>query len=260
MRLFIAIFAFAAAFAAISPPCFTQAASAPTVATQPASPFLSAGTGVQVKLLDELKSGSTPVGSAVHFQVAKDVCINGTVLIPNGAEAFGQVTESKKAAIFGQAGKLAFTCDYLVLPSGQQVALNPQPMENRGHDDRTATVMSAVLDNWADGLTTGGNVKVKKGQEFTVYVDHDTALAPPATAAQPVSNTSTGPSAQARPAAPIDPGVIGSGKHVIVALNDGSSYYGTVNKLAGDTYTLANSQGTVAIKSADIKSVQYPDN
>jgi hypothetical protein len=115
-------------------------------------------------------------------------------------------------------------------------------------------VISAVLDNWSDGLATGGNVKVKKWQEFTVYVDHDTPLVP----------TTQAPAAAPAAAAPespqITPAAIGTGKHVIVTLNDGSSYYGTVAKLDSGVYTLQNSQGTVQIKPGDIRSVQYPDN
>lgn len=82
------------------------------------------------------------------------------------------------------------------------------------------------------------------------------APAPPAQQATPAAPA---PPVQQTPPPPIDPSVIGSGQHVIVATNDGNSYYGTVQKFDGTTYTVSVKTGSMQIAAADIKSVQYPD-
>lgn len=114
-------------------------------------------------------------------------------------------------------------------------------------------------------------------QTTSVTIQHSvpTLAAPsaPAPAAQVASVAQTAPTAQASslppaqqasqvPPAPqpaIDPTVIGSSQHVIIATSDGNSYYGTVIKQDGAVYTVQTQQGTVQITSANIRSVQYPD-
>lgn len=339
---------------------------APAPTSQQALPLnvIPEGTAIQIELQDELKSGDVQDGSTVHFEVVTAVSNASGILIPSGCAAYGHVTESKKSGFFGQPGKLTFTCDYVQLSSGVQVPLRSQALSNHGGDSRTASVATAILFTPLTLFARGGNAKAHKGQQFTMYVDHDTAITTAAPAAPSAQSTaakslfilasggqvvgslvsfdgqsyvvgtdqgnmtlktsdvkavyaitnnlppasSTPPSAPAipapappnapaapaahpapsaptaqtppppAPAAPanlpssqppaqapappppaIDPAVIGTSQHVIVATNDGNSYYGTITKLDGTTYTLVNRQGTIQVQSTDIKTVQYPD-
>ena len=379
MRLvWIAVIAMLLCFLSLSA-TLAQSSVAPAPAAQSVSAGtkIAEGTAVELELQDELKSGDVQVGSTVHFTVVRDVSNGAGVLIPAGAPAYGTVTQSKRSGFLGQPGKLGFTCDYVVLPSGVQVPLRAKELSNHGGDSRGASIATAILFTPLTLFARGGNAKAHKGQQFTMYVDHDTVVSqaaptaatapaqpsvakslfvlasggqvvgsltsfdgqsyvvatdmgtmtfkasdvkavyaitnniapapaapapaapapaapattatlatatvpaptpPPATSsASPAQNTAppatptakaassgavppAAPAAVAAPPAPaIDPTVVGAGKHVIVAVSDGNSYYGTVTKLDSGVYTLSTHQGDVQVKASDIKSVQYPE-
>lgn len=214
----------------------SQAGTGTIPATQPTPPgtIIPEGTAVQIELQDNLKSGATPMGTTVHFVVFKAVSSPLGILIPSGAPAYGQITESKKAGMFGQSGKLSFTCDYLVLPNGTQVPLRSQEVSNHGGDSRGASVVAAILLTPFALFANGGNARAHKGQQYTMYVDRDTTIAPATT-------TATDPPA--------------TGTKSLFVLANGGQVVGSLTAFDGQTYTVSTSVGDITLKTSDVKAV-----
>jgi len=230
----------AALMLSLSPPvplALAQAVpTAPQTASVPAN-ILPERTPIQVRLENELKSGSSKAGEEVPFTVVSDVYSpSHTLLITAGASAYGKVTRSSRRGVFGKAGKLDFTCEYVVAPDKTHVPLRAQPMGGSGRNNTSAMVATALLLAPIAILMNGRDVTIHKGQEFTMYVDKDTALHPflPLT------------SAVAPASAP--------GKSLFL-LQNGTQVTGSIVSFDGTTYTVATDQGTQTLKAAEVKSV-----
>jgi hypothetical protein len=151
-------------------------------------------TPVKVTLQTDLKSGSAKQGADVPFVVASDVRLANGALIRAGTPAIGKVTQSVRHGIIGKPGKIAFSCDYLLLSDATHIPLRGTPKSKYGKDYRAASVATAVVLTPLTVLVSGSDVTAKQGTEYTVYVDRDTAV--------PVSALKGTPAATASPATP----------------------------------------------------------
>ncbi len=86
------------------------------------------GTAVHLALLKDLKSGGSKGGEDVPFEVSQDVYGPGHVLlIAANTPAYGKIQESSRRGIFGKAGKLKFTIDYILAPDKTHIPLRSDP-------------------------------------------------------------------------------------------------------------------------------------
>jgi hypothetical protein len=154
------------------PPAQTAPVNAPPPGAPPAIQRIPDGTEVRVALDQDLKSGSTKTGSDVHFTITRDVRgMDGVVLIPAGSPAVGHVEQSHGAGFIGKPGKIAFSCDFAVMPDGTHVPLRTDEKSKYGRDNRVASVGAAVVFTPLALLLPGRNEVIKSGTQFTVYVD-----------------------------------------------------------------------------------------
>jgi len=181
---------------------------------QPVS-VVPAGTSVQVRLTQELRSGRCKKGDPVAGEVAADVksADGKRVLIPAGTPVTGSVLESKRAGAFGRPGRLKLRCEAIRLPDGTTVPLDDGPSLSQTGRDRQAIatgtgvaagagaalgVYAATFDIFGGGPDTGGsaaagvgafalfsalqrgqNATAKAGYRFTVSVARETPLPQP---------------------------------------------------------------------------------
>jgi hypothetical protein len=137
---------------------------------------LAEGTVINLKLLEEMRSGKTPKGSSVKMEVAKDITgPGGVVLISKGSKATGTVTYSKKRGMLGKNGKLEFTVDATTSVDGKQIPLRAT-LENSGKSNKGAVIASALLLSLAAVFVHGRDVTLKAGTEITAYVDKETLV------------------------------------------------------------------------------------
>src|SRR5260370_32630520 len=86
--------------ASVTPPAPVPAPATiitPAVAPGPVTKVISVvpdGTEVELKLAETISSARAMVGQRIRFTVAKDVVINGYVVIPVGALAIGTITKA----------------------------------------------------------------------------------------------------------------------------------------------------------------------
>jgi hypothetical protein len=119
-----------AAHAIVSPPVPAPAPATiitPTVAPTPVTKFVSVvpdGTEVDLKLAETISSARAMVGQRIRFRVAKDVVVNGYVVIADGALAIGTVTKADPKKWAGRSGKLEMSLQDVTAIDGTKVDLS----------------------------------------------------------------------------------------------------------------------------------------
>jgi hypothetical protein len=147
---------------------------------------LPAGTPIQVKLKADLRSDRVSPGDRVDFEVAHPLVVQGVVVIPQGAVAWGAVQSVKKEK------EIKFDVEGVRLPNLQEIRLRSirDKPKNPGKDQ-----IKVVMD-------MGGYVGALRGAEFTAYVDEDVEIdAAPAQETAPAPAVSTPPVAAPQPEA-----------------------------------------------------------
>ncbi len=193
----------------VVPTAFHAQTTAGVSAIQP--PFrLQDGTPVKLRLMETLSSGTAHVGDRVDFHVVNEVKVNGIVVIPQGATAWGTVTKAQPKRRLGRAGKLNVTIDAVRLADGQKAMLRAvRDVKGGGHVGAMtgAMVATSIVFFPAAPLFLfmhGKNITIPEGTEITAYVNGGMDLDPARFAAAPanataVSGIQTAPSAQAEP-------------------------------------------------------------
>jgi hypothetical protein len=106
-------------------PLQTPAAVTPPPASNPN--VLAKGTMIRFVLLDSISSETAQKGQTVHFALAQDIEVNGTVVIPRGTEAEGQVTHVRKGIPDKQDGELTLEPRAILLNNGTKLKLQRHP-------------------------------------------------------------------------------------------------------------------------------------
>lgn len=150
-----------------------------TLSPSPATAVtLAEGTPVQVRLLQDLKSGHARKGEQVRFEVVSDVVgPDRSILVPKGTPAVGTVTRSTGRKMFGKPGKLEFTIEYIRLPDDTRIPLRSTPTAAQGRNNSGVAIATAVLLAPIALLVKGREVTVRTGREFGVFVDKSLDLA-----------------------------------------------------------------------------------
>ena len=148
-----------------------QPQAAPAVAEAPApvavEAQLAAKSEIVLALNGELSSKTHKLGDEFSLAVAKDVVVDGHVVIPAGTRAVGQVTMRTGTGSFGKSGKMEMAFRYLDL-GGKRIPIEGRHrQEGRGNG---AAVAGAVLAAGVVGglLVKGKSAQVDSGREFTV--------------------------------------------------------------------------------------------
>ncbi|MGA2982255.1 MAG: PEGA domain-containing protein [Terriglobia bacterium] len=152
---------------------------------------LADGTAVHVRLTADLMSSRAVVGTRVELEIAEPVTLQGVVVIPAGAMAWGAVQMVKSGKI------LHFDIEGVRLPNQEIVKLRCSPQRTN----------RAAKDELKVETQVGGDLGAPKGSGFTAYLDQDVnvnAAGAPAAPAQatPVVAPAAAPQPAAPPAAP----------------------------------------------------------
>jgi hypothetical protein len=118
----------------------------------------------------------------VDFEVIQEVSVNGTLVIPKGAFAFGTVTEAQPKRRMARGGKLEINIDYVKLLSSEKAALRAvKEGKGGGHTGAmTAGIVATGLVFFPAApfflFMHGKDITMPKGAEFTAYVSGDTKM------------------------------------------------------------------------------------
>ncbi|MCI5058872.1 MAG: hypothetical protein MRY83_22350 [Flavobacteriales bacterium] len=133
------------------------------------------GETVSLELKENLTSGIAKVGDIVDLEVTEDVVINGVTVIERGTAAKGTVTQSQRAKIAGQKGKLDFTINYVKAVNGRNIRLSAS-QSAAGKDHTVGVIAAAAIVAVPLIFIKGKDITMEKGKEFTVFVAKDYEL------------------------------------------------------------------------------------
>lgn len=211
-----------------------------------ATATLAERTPVKVMLCEQLISGQAKKGQEVAFEVREDLFgANHELLVTKGTPAYGTVIKSNKRGMFGKPGKLDFTCEYTKAVDGTRVPLRSTELGGKGRNNTGAMVATALFVSVLGVFVHGRDVNVKKGTEFTVFVDKDTLV--------DLSNAGVPGAGVSASAGSSGSGLVGS--KCVFALKNGSLVVGTVKSLENGSYAVATDDKVVQIAIDSIKSI-----
>jgi hypothetical protein len=133
-----------------------------------ASQVLPVGTPVRLMNLVEVNSRTAIVGHYFKLRVIEPVFVNGKVVVPVGATAWGEVVSFSSSGAVGKGGRLGVRIAYLDLPEGRLPLTGELSQKGNGNG---AGVAFAVIGFGLLGLlTTGDSARFKGGEQITAYV------------------------------------------------------------------------------------------
>jgi hypothetical protein len=135
-----------------------------------------------MRLAENLSSETSKTGDQVPFEVTDEVVVDGTVVIPKGAQALATVTEAQPKRRMGRGGKLDVNVDSVRLGDGEKAQLRAVKDSNGGGHVGAMTgamVATAIVFFPAAPLFLfmhGKSVEIPKGTEVTAFVQGDMKL------------------------------------------------------------------------------------
>lgn len=137
---------------------------------------LSSGTPVALRLPVSLNSATAKQGDVVNFEVARNVEVEGKVLIAQGALATGEVASVEKRGILGEPAKLMVNLRSAKAVDGKEVPLRATLSQEGKNKQLTAILVGLILCILGLFLIKGGEAVVPAGTEVKAYVDMDTEI------------------------------------------------------------------------------------
>jgi hypothetical protein len=159
--------------------CTLPTAIAAQDAPTDAAIVVPAHTEMVLRLDEEIASDRARVGQTVAVSVARDVIVDGVVLIPRGAPGVGAVTFRTGKGAFGKSGKLDIELRSV------EVAGRSVPVVGRYHaagDGRTGETIGTIIVGGvvAAAFVTGHNAVFEEGRQLTAFTGEATRIARPA--------------------------------------------------------------------------------
>jgi len=136
--------------------------------------MLPEGAAIKLTLMQRLDSGDKgiEVGDKIKLQAEENVTIGGRIVIDRFAEAQGHITEKKHSKWLGRKGKIDFVVDWVKGVDGTKIPL--RAVAHKGGKSHVGGMVAVTALVSPVGLfMRGKNAIVKKGTEFTAYVDSE---------------------------------------------------------------------------------------
>ncbi|MDQ2817153.1 MAG: hypothetical protein M3T49_02935 [Candidatus Eremiobacteraeota bacterium] len=138
------------------------------------------GTVVTVNVVNPVSSSSAKVGDVFQIKAAKDVVVDGWVVIPKDSPGQGEVAVVEQAGSHGKSGKLGLQLDWIYSADGGKIKLSnvnhSAQGEGKSGASSTATIASYLvlgpLGLFAHNFVRGKDVTVDSSQALPIYVDN----------------------------------------------------------------------------------------
>jgi hypothetical protein len=124
-----------------------------------ASVTIPAGTRISVRTIDGIDSTKNHVGDRFQASLEEPLIVNGSVVVPKGANVYGRLAESKESGTFTGKSQLRLELTGMVV-NGQTVPLATGEYEltgkSRGASTAKRTVGGAAVGSIIGALAGGG--------------------------------------------------------------------------------------------------------
>jgi len=146
----------------------------PDPAATSAAIVLRKDTPVHLMVLNEVTTKTHDVGHKFKLRVDQPIEIDGEIIVPVGATAWGEVLSAESSGNLGKSGKMAARLLYLEV-NDQRVLISGETA-SKGKSGTAETVMG-ILGLGVFGLfAKGNNAKIKAGQLMTAFVSEDSEI------------------------------------------------------------------------------------
>jgi len=136
---------------------------------------LKEGTPVILKLTTEISSQKAQVGDTIRLAVARDVKVEGYIVIAVNARATGEITMAEPTGIGGQKGRVGFTIFDTVAVDGTTVMLR-MSLSRAGQGKEALALGGGFLICPLLLLARGEQATFPVGTEVKAYVENDTTV------------------------------------------------------------------------------------
>jgi hypothetical protein len=151
------------------PPFFALTIPAQSLAN-PDMVKLAEGTPVILRLTEEVSSATKNANETVNLEVARDVVVDGKVVIKSGTPAIATVTMAEKRGVLGKAGKIQISVESTKAIDGQKVMLRSTVTQS-GKDESTTAVVGTVICCVLFLLMKGKDAVLPIGSEVKAYTE-----------------------------------------------------------------------------------------
>jgi len=131
---------------------------------------IKAGTPVILTVEKSIDSEVANVGDPVHLSVARDVEINGKVVINRGTRATGEVVSVEKKGYVGKPGKIAIAVRSATAVDGTEVRLR-DTVTREGKSQQTTALLLGLIVCILLLFIKGESSIIPVGTEIKAYVD-----------------------------------------------------------------------------------------
>jgi len=213
MTISIALAALAAAQAAATlapaptaPAAIAPAAPQAVILSSPTESVLRAGTEVPLIMAESITTNgkNIRVGQRIRLQVASDVRLGSTVVVPAGSPAEGEVTDVRFKGMWGKSGRIE--ARVLNARVGDRMIRLSGTFDDKGVTGTAGVVASAVLLPLVGFFVTGTSANIPAGSGVKAFLDEDLRFiapraapvfpAQPAPMAVPLQTPAVPPAAQ----------------------------------------------------------------
>jgi len=151
----------------------------PIVAAAPAAAVvLSAGMRIPVVLRQTISTATARAGDHIEGEVARDITVNGAVVVPKGSRVGGRVVAVTPSGTLSRPAALNFTMTELT-PAGRQ----PIPIATSHYSRRGKTHTKHEVEYIAGGAAVGALIGQAVGRDTKATVEGTAAGAVAGTAA-----------------------------------------------------------------------------
>lgn len=134
--------------------------------------LLEDGTPVILRLTETVSTKTKNTNDIVHFEVTRDVIVNGKVVIKAGTPADGTVNVCTKPDIIGQEGTIGFVLNSTKTVDEQWVSLRAS-LTRSGQNKEILSAGAGYACCPVFGLIKGTHAEYPEGTEIKAYTEND---------------------------------------------------------------------------------------
>jgi len=136
---------------------------------------LAYGTPVILRTTEEVSSKTKNINEIVNLEVARDVTIDGKIVIKSGTPATATVISSEQKGMIGKAGRIQISLESTKTVDGQRVGLRSIVTQG-GKDEQATALAGGIICCPLFLLMKGKEATIATGTEIKAYTETDMTI------------------------------------------------------------------------------------